>query len=207
MKAKKTKFAVIDLETTGFNPKKDEILSLGIIPMTGLRIDLGESVYLLLKPKKFKISSMIVHGLDPKVLRDAQEFAKIADEVLKMLEGRTIVGHSVNFDCKFLEQKFRDFKRIKLENYYKNKIDIAILEMVLAKFLGEPVNFENLTLDALAGKYGITISFRHNALADAFLTAQIFQMQLLRVLKYGIDTLESLISMQNSISKELRNDL
>ncbi len=39
------------------------------------------------------------------------------------------------------------------------------------------------------------MSYRHNALADAFITAQIFQIQLLKILKYGIKTIDKLFEL------------
>lgn len=204
MELRKAKFAVVDLETTGLNPKKDEILSIAIVPMTGLTIEIGKSKYFLLKPRKFRVESVTFHGLNPNALKSAPTFEEIAGEILDSLKGRVVVGHSVNFDCNFLKRKFREIDK----EFECVALDIAALESVLAEMVGESVCFEDLTLDSLAKKYNMKTSYRHNAVVDALLAAQIFQIQLMKLLKYGINTLEKLIEVYElALDKRLRHNI
>ncbi len=190
MDLRKTEFLSIDLETTGLNTKKDEILSIGAVPMHGTRIMAGETYYRIVGPKKFKIESIKYHGLDPKELEKAPTFSEIADEVYSLIGDRILVGYAVEIDYQFLRRVLKE-EGYRLRN---RRIDIIDLEKAICYILGERCGNE-MTLDNLAKKYGIKTSYRHNALADAFITAQVFQVQLLKVIKYGLGSVDKLFEL------------
>jgi len=196
MNLRSAKFASVDLETTGLNPKKDEILAVGIVPLDGMRILAGNAYYTLVRPEKFKVEAVKIHGLDPKLLKGAPTFEEVADEIYDMIHDRILVGHAVYLDYEFLR---RAMNRVGFE-LTNDVIDIATLELVIADRLGEKVVWEDQTLEGLAEKYGVKCSYRHNALADAFIAAQIFQMQLLKLIKYGVNTLEKMLELLESTS-------
>ncbi len=192
MNLREAKFAVLDLETTGLNPRKDEILAIGIVPMDGLKILSSRSFYSLVRPEKpHSCSSARIHGISVRELKHAPSFEDIADDVEEVIGDRIIVGHCVEIDCEFLTRAFAATGRKK-----KFKcIDIVQIERALGKLLGESYLNSEPTLENLAKKYGLKASYRHNALADAFIAAQIFLMQLVRLLKYGVNTTEKLLSL------------
>jgi DNA polymerase-3 subunit epsilon len=185
-------FSVVDVETTGLNSKKDEIVALAIIPMKGLEVDLGNAYYSLVKPKTLKAEGIVIHGLGPRSFKGARRLEEVAKEVLHLLSDRILVGHSVNFDYRFLERSF-DSIGVKFRN--KERIDIALLELAIGKLMNEIVSFDELSLESLAKRYGIKVVYRHNALADAFFAAYVFQRQLLRLLKIGVSTTGELLGI------------
>lgn len=185
-------FSVVDVETTGLNSKKDEIVALAIIPMKGLEVDLGNAYYSLVKPKTLKAEGIVIHGLGPRSFKGARRLEEVAKEVLHLLSDRILVGHSVNFDYRFLERSF-DSIGVKFRN--KERIDIALLELAIGKLMNEIVSFDELSLESLAKRYGIKVVYRHNALADAFFATYVFQRQLLRLLKIGVSTTGELLGI------------
>ncbi|MBO8179158.1 MAG: hypothetical protein H0Z19_01545 [Archaeoglobus sp.] len=194
---RKIQFLSVDLETTGLNQKKDEIIAIGAVPIVGTRIMAGESYYRLLRPEKFKFESMKFHGLDPARLKTANNFSEIAEEVVELLRGKVLVGYAVEIDYGFLKRALKK-EGYKLEN---RRIDVIDFERAVCYILGErPV--EKMSLDSLAKKYKIDVSYRHNALADAFITAQIFQFQLLKILKYGIKTINMLFDLLKRVERD-----
>ncbi|RLI82042.1 hypothetical protein DRP07_06000 [Archaeoglobales archaeon] len=194
MNLREARFSVIDLETTGLNLLKDEILSIAIVPMKGTKILAGESYYTFVKPETYDLKSMKIHGIDPKTLEKAPKFSKIAEEVKKKIGDSVIVGHAVEIDFDFLKKAFKA-EGIELKN---KCIDIALLEKWLSDRLGERKCTADLSLDSLIRDYNLSVRFRHDALADAFLTAQIFQIQLLKLMKYGLTSLERVLSIIES---------
>ncbi len=180
------RFSVIDLETTGLNPKKDEILSIAVIPMEGTRILIGKHFFTFVRPKKLKGDSIKYHGIDFKVLNSAPTFCEIAEKIREMLGGTILVGYAVQFDAKILRNHLRKC-RIKLS--FK-AIDIARVESLLMRMEG--YGFVKLTFDDLLEKYELEGNFRHSALADAYYTAVIFQHQLKKAEEHGI-SLDDLI--------------
>lgn len=200
MNLRETKFAVIDLETTGLK-KNDEILAIAIVPMVGVKIYPGEVYYTLVKPKKFKIESCKFHGIEPRMLKDAPEFSEIVDTLYYNLNGKILVGFSVDFDYEILKtHMIREKKNLECKT-----LDVVNLEYTISELSSNSLTYEKLTFENLAKRYGLKISYRHNALSDAFTTAQIFQIQLLKLLKYGINSTNKLFEIYNEcINKRIR---
>jgi len=185
------RFAVVDVEITGLNLRKDEIISIGIVPMRGTRILAGESYHTLVRPSKYRLKSMRIHGIDPKTLERAPKFSEIANDVKERIGDSIVVGHAVEIDVDFLK---KSFKSVGMD--FKNRyVDVAIIEKWLCDRLGERKCTADLNLDSLIKAYNLSGRFRHDALADAFFTAQIFQIQLLKLLKYGVTSLERVLSI------------
>jgi DNA polymerase-3 subunit epsilon len=183
------RYSVIDVEATGLNPKKDEIVALAIIPMVGTRILIGNYFFTFVKPKKLKADSIKYHGIDFKAIEDAPPFCKIANEVEKILNGSVIVGYATDFDVQILKKHFSKSK-LKPELKY---VDVAQIEKWIARRNG--VSVTHVDLDDLIEKYSLGSMYRHSALADAYYTARIFQHQLKRLVEHGVHKLEELLSM------------
>ncbi|MEM0203462.1 MAG: 3'-5' exonuclease [Archaeoglobaceae archaeon] len=186
MNLREAKFASIDLETTGLNVEKDEIVAIGIVPIQGLTILASQSFYSLVKSKKSTLKVMKIHGISDDALKNAPSFEEISEKVYGMLRDRILVGFCIELDYGFLKKALKGFEA--------KTIDVLRVDRILSKFLGERYA-ESPSLDALAKKYGIKTAYRHNALADAFITAQIFQFQLIRLLKVGANTVEKLLAI------------
>ncbi|MEM1578911.1 MAG: 3'-5' exonuclease [Archaeoglobaceae archaeon] len=188
MNIRDAKFASVDLETTGLDPMSDEIIAIGIVPMEGFSILSSQSFYSLVKPKKWKVNSSKIHGISYSELEKAPTLDEISQKVLELLEGKIIVGFCIQIDYEFLRRA--------LKKLNSRTLDVLKIDKVLSRFLGEKYT-SSPTLEDLAKKYGVFPSYTHNALADAFIAAQIFQIQLIRLLKAGANTLEKLLSFLN----------
>ena len=189
-------FCAVDLETTGLNPQKDEIIAFAGIPMLGSRITVHEGYYTLVRPEKYKLETMKFHGISKDDLGGAPSFADIAQRILDALHG-IIVGHSVEYDHEFLREHFKRIgTRLK-----KECLDIVFIEEWLGREFGgqDP----DLSLDAIMRGYGLKESYRHNAMADAFCVAQIFQMQMRRLADSGIDSLWALKQVVKSCRRPI----
>ncbi|AIY89471.1 3'-5' exonuclease [Geoglobus acetivorans] len=188
------KFVVVDVETTGLNMKKDRIISIAMIPMDGLRIQMNDVFTAYIRPENvddLSIASAKYHGIIPKDIEDAPDFCSLSHKIEEMLQERIVVGHGITIDIEFLEKEFKNCgKHVKIERF----LDIAMMERVIGEIFGERPKNEDLTLEALARKYNVEMNYRHSALADALIEAHIFQIQVMRLIKYGINTFEALNS-------------
>lgn len=199
MDLKDTKFCVIDLETTGLNVKRDEIIAFACVPVQELKLLVNNAYYTLVKPEKYKIESMKYHGISINDLKKAPSFNEIANNILKTLDG-IIVGHSVEFDYMFLK---KSFKKIGIK-FEKDVIDIILIEKWLAK--KEKDIKLDVTIEGLMNRYGLNDYYRHNAFADAFFTAQIFQFETLKLSRYGIDSAKKILNIVNKVKYSNNND-
>lgn len=191
MHIESAKFCAIDIETTGLNPEKDEMIALACMPIVHMRILVRETFYTLIKPKRYSFNAMRYHGISQDDLMDASIFEKVADGILKVLDG-VLVGHSVEFDFNFLNMHFKTTG----VNFKRKCLDIAKVELWLRQKRRNPDM--DLSFDAMMQFYGLKQYYRHNAAADAFFAAQIFQMQMREMQTHGVDTVDKVIKAAKS---------
>jgi DNA polymerase III epsilon subunit family exonuclease len=186
------KFYAIDIETTGLNFEKDEIISFACVPIINLKILARETFYTLIKPASYNYRAMKYHGISKDNLMDAPIFEEVADRILKVLDG-TLVGHTVEFDFTFLKTNFKLLGK----SFKRDLIDIALVERWLS--LKRHADESDFSLDGIMAAYGLKQYYRHNAAADAFFAAQIFQLQIREMMKLGITSAEQVIKAARSL--------
>ncbi|OBG98562.1 DNA polymerase III subunit epsilon [Mycobacterium sp. E3251] len=149
-------WAVIDVETTGFRPGQARVISLAVL---GLDDDgrVEQSVVSLLNPG-VDPGPTHVHGLTAAMLEDQPQFADIVDDVVKVLDGRTLVAHNVAFDYAFLAAE-AELAEAELP------IDSVMCTVELARRLD--LGIDNLRLETLAAHWGVTQERPHDAFDDA----------------------------------------
>jgi DNA polymerase-3 subunit epsilon len=188
---KTAKFYAIDVETTGLDFDKDEIISFACVPIINLKILVRDTFYTLIKPKNYYYKAMRYHGISKDNLTDAPVFEEVSDRIRKTLDG-ILVGHSVGFDFTFLKTHFKSLG----VRFKRDVIDIAMVERWLMRKRKTEEN--DLSLDGMIATYGLKQHYRHNAVADAFFAAQIFQIQMREMMALGIDSAEKVIKAAKS---------
>ena len=95
----KHKGIVIDTETTGLNPKKDELLQVSIIDIDGNV--LFNSYF---KPKATSwTSAERVNGISPEMVENAPKISEKIKEINEIVyNSETIIGYNTDFDLSFL---------------------------------------------------------------------------------------------------------
>ena len=189
MLIEKAEYVVVDTELTGLNGKKDSIVSIGALRMTGGRIDLCDSFYRLVNPEThLTAESVIIHEITPAEVVEKPDIRTGLTEFLSFCGDGIIVGFCVNIDMEFLN---REARRVLGHTIQNPVLDILpIFEWVRSNRtarVGEeitvPVHYK---LYDIAKHYGIKVNGAHNALIDAFITAQIFQRFIPILLEAGI---------------------
>ena len=166
-------FSSIDLETTGLDISKDEIISFGGVKIKNLKISLGDSFYRVVKPSTdIKKESILVHGITPSEIEDAPPIEEILPEFLQFIKGTVIVGYFVTFDIKMLSRYTQKLYGFPILNPYIDLRDFAFYAE--RKRYRQIVHQEQTSLEELARRYNIPVFHRHNAYYDSLITGLLF---------------------------------
>lgn len=157
-------YAVVDIETTGHSQRDDRIIEIGIVLIDDHRII--DTYSTLFNPER-SVPTFIENltGIQEKDLKNAPAFSKKAEKIYSLLKNRYFIAHNVAFDLSFLNGEFKahGFPTIKPK---------VIDTVELARILFPRAN--SFALNALANALNFHHDEPHRALADAYVTAQIF---------------------------------
>jgi DNA polymerase-3 subunit epsilon len=94
-------YVVVDLETTGLDPVRDDIIEIGSIRVTGGEI--ADSFSVLVSPG-YEIGGFITQltGITNDMLAGAPDIRTVLPAFLDFAGDSMIIGHNVNFDINFL---------------------------------------------------------------------------------------------------------
>lgn len=190
------RYVVMDTELTGLDIKQDSIVSLGAVVMEGGRIILGSSFYEIVNPATALTSkSVVVHEITPSEVRTKPTIASVLDDFLKFCEGAVVVGHFLSLDLAFLNKELR---RISGRSLNRPVLDTLSIYEWMKEHNGEFSRHyngadRNKDLFSLARKHHISVSDAHDALMDAYITAQLFQRFLAVLPGLGVRTVKDLL--------------
>ena len=159
-KALSPTFAVIDVESTGGDPRIDRIIEIAIVIHNGKRV--VEEWSSLVNPDRNILPFVAtLTGINDAMVESAPRFSEILDKVLEMTEGRVFVGHNVRFDYTMVSNEFKKlgfpFRRRQLDTI---KITKQLIPGLKAYGLG-----------TVSKELDIPNESRHRALGDASATA------------------------------------
>ena len=166
---KKHNLAFVDIETTGFEPERHEIIELGLVLVRqigdkGQEFEVIEELEFKIKPERIQDAdpqSLKVNGYDP----SAWIFANTLSEAMKAFAEKTkeaiFVAHNLTFDYSFIDKAF---KTTGIENkMFYPKIDT--ISLAFAKLHTNP-KIDKFRLQKLCEYFGIENERAHTALAD-----------------------------------------
>jgi polyribonucleotide nucleotidyltransferase len=172
-------FVVVDVETTGTDPRTSELVEVAAVRVKGGKVVDRWSTFV--NPGRPILGNQM-HGLKDADVKAGVSPAAAARAALDFVGDAYLVGHSVGFDIAFLEEALGDGTRIGPGRY---------LDTLTIARDGYP-DLENYRLDTLSRYFGIELSQNHRALPDAEATANLlvwFGRDLparIKVLKAGI---------------------
>jgi DNA polymerase-3 subunit epsilon len=101
-------WCALDLELTGLDPRSNDIIAVGAVPIEEGRVVLGQAVYTLVRTsKRSEHGAVLVHKLRLADLADAPSLPEAMDLILRVLAGRVPVFHTAAVERSFLAPLFR----------------------------------------------------------------------------------------------------
>ncbi|ACN98240.1 3'-5' exonuclease [Sulfurihydrogenibium azorense] len=164
-------YVVFDTETTGLNPKTDDILSIGAVKIKQNRILLNDRFYTVVKPEReINEETIKIHGLRKKDLENGIPIEKAIKDFLRFIGSRPLVGYYIDFDVAMINKYTKKIIGIPLPN---KKIEVS--GMYYDYKIGTiPQGFVDLRFDSILKGLKIPSFGKHDALNDAIMTGLIF---------------------------------
>lgn len=182
-------YVVIDTELTGLDEKKDSIVSIGAVRMAGGKIEMGNTFSRLVSPRsELSAASVVIHEITPSEAASKPQIDAVLAEFLDYAGDAVLAGHFVSIDLAFLN---REMKRLYDREIQNPVIDTFSLYVWLRKRRQSHDRFASLY--DIARYYGVPVNGAHNAVMDAFTTAQLLQRFFPLLAEAGVIDIESLL--------------
>ena len=156
----KRELVVIDVETTGFDPKMNDVLEIAAVKVKGTKVVDRWST--LVNPGRPIVGNQM-HGITDKDVKGAPSPKEAADKLLAFIGDATVVGHNVGFDLGFIEAAKGEGFRFAPGTY---------LDTLVIAREGYPGS-DSYKLGDLARYFGVELGQSHRALPDAEATASL----------------------------------
>lgn len=157
-------WVAIDLETTGLDPSRDEIVALAAVPGSGRVLRLRERLDLLVRSASPHIIEAIRHHrLRPVDVDTGVSLDEALDRLLTMIGNRPLVGYCVGFDAAMLNRALRPRFGFHLPN---RLIDVQ-RDYAARLRRRQPESEPDLRFEAIARALDLPTPDRHSALGDA----------------------------------------
>jgi DNA polymerase-3 subunit epsilon len=165
-----TRCVVVDVETTGLNLLQDRLISIGAVAVVNGKIDFGDSFYVVLQQEAVsKKGNILVHGIGNTAQLEGVPPVEALLAFLEYLGKDPLIAFHVTFDETMIRRALREYLGFTFKHSW---LDLAYV----MPGLNPPLARKYRALDDWIGHSGIRIDVRHNALADAMATAQLFQI-------------------------------
>lgn len=164
-------FICFDCETTGLDPKKDDIISIGAVKIKDNIIQTSEHFTRFVKPKtKLQSEAIKVHHIREIDLEGAEDIDKVIDEFLDFIGNKILVGYFLEFDVAMVNKYLKPKLGITLPNrrievsatYYDYKVEAI------------PQGNIDLRFNTILHELNIPLFGKHDALNDAIMTSMMF---------------------------------
>jgi DNA polymerase-3 subunit epsilon len=162
---------IFDCETTGLNPKTDEIISIGAVKIKGNKILTDEAIHIYIdQDKEIDHKSITIHQIRNCDLHGAVPLKEAIEKFLYYIGNRPLAGYYLEFDVAMVNKYIKPMYGMTLPNeqeevsaiYYDKKIPTI------------PQGNIDLRFDTILEDLGLPKLQAHDALNDAVMTALIY---------------------------------
>ena len=168
---KPNEYVCLDCETSGLNPKKDEILSIGAVHIKENKILMRKTFNIFLKPSKhIDAESIKIHHIRQIDLENGIDPEIAIYELLEFIGSRPIVGYYIKFDVSIISKYTKRFIGINLPN---ETIEVSTMYYRTRKKTSD-YEFIDLKFDTILKTLNIPALGKHDALNDAIMTSMMF---------------------------------
>ena len=163
-------FAIIDLETSGFNPPGSKILEIAILKIDrdGNELDRFET---LINPEDGNVGRTDIHGIELRMLNGAPTFDEVSGRILELIQDSIIVAHNARFEENFLACELKEAGH-----------DLDLIPALDTLWLARnTIELPNYKLVTVVNGFNERIVDAHTALGDVIAVSKILPEMLNRI--------------------------
>ena len=189
-------FVVVDLETTGTRPGKDEITEIGAVRVRGGEVQAELSTFVSIDGSLPGHISRLT-GIAPEDLVGAPSLGEVMSTFLEFSRGAVLVAHNSRFDLGFLRAA-----AVATGQQWPHSRSVCTL--TLARRVLHRGETRTHRLGELAAHLGASVTPNHRALQDARATVDVLHALISRVGDCGVSTLSELLVYDNRLPPDVR---
>lgn len=175
-----SRYVVVDVETSGLNLVRDHLIAIGAVAVQSGRINLADSLEIVLQQGQASDrDNILIHGIGGTAQEEGVQPVEALLLFLEYLGKSPLIAFHVDFDETMVKRALKS--KIGL-NFKHPWVDLAYIAPALYPTLARQLR----ALDDWTNYFGIRNYARHNALADALSTAQLFLALSERMAEKGI---------------------
>ena len=187
---RRARSVVVDVEPTGLDLRRDTPIAIGAIGVRDGTIALDDAFHVVLRQDEPSAdANILIHGIGGEVQRGGRDPRLALLDFVEYAGNAVLVAFRAEFDRPMLARAMRDHLGADLA---LPMVDLAFL--LPALFRGAECG----TLDEWLARCGGTNVARHDALADAYATAQLLLVALGAADALGMDNARRLLAMQKA---------
>lgn len=180
------RLVVVDLETSGLNVQRDDILSIGAVAISHGVLHMADPFErTVFRPNHQPNDATVLHEIAPSHVQAGQPVDQALSDFLNFAGTCVLFAFHAGFDQRMLTRSLARDLGYRLQHRF---LDVA----ELAPMLFPEAAAQCSTLDDWQHYFQLTNSERHNASADAQTTAEMLLILLNRLAKQGTSTLAEL---------------
>lgn len=178
---KKHNLAFIDVETTGLDPERHEIIEIGCIVVKqipqsggkGCAIEVVDEFETKVKPEHIETAepeALRINGYNSGDWLFAADLKQAMKTLSELTDGANMIGQNVFFDWQFIDRAFKTTGVPNKMHYHR----IDLMSMAFAKCYHEE-RLQRFNLGALCDYFGVKNDAAHTALADIRATVEVYK--------------------------------
>ena len=181
------RWVVVDCETSGLDPKRDRLLAVGAVSVRRRRVELGDAfAAVLAQVQPSAPGNIAIHGIGAEAQLTGRPPREALRELAGFAAGAVPAAFHAPFDAEILRRACRTAGAPQLPRRW---LDLAQLAPALLAPQSPPG-----ALDDWLARCGIAAPARHDALGDAYGTAQLLLALLDEAARQRVRTLEDLFA-------------
>lgn len=187
-----SRYVVVDVETSGLNMRKDRLIAIGAVAVTGGRIALSDSMEVVLRQQRVSThDNILIHGIGGTAQSEGVPPADALLDFLEYLGKSPLIAFHVAFDQTMIDRALKTFLGLRFGHPWA---DLAYLAPALHPELAR----SHRTLDQWMAHFGLGNYARHSALADALATAELMLALRERMRARRVDNLRDMRALEKA---------